>query len=130
VRRQFTEGSGAEDATVTGLPTAAAEPELATTSMRATGEGIHLTAPFEVRDDVMGDGLALSAVLGLEAVPEVLAMREGQEGRVVPPPGTCEPTGLSDRGGPQPRVARERGCGASPEPDAAGGVLRPHGWRR
>jgi hypothetical protein len=97
------------------LPTVAAEPELATAPMWATNEGIHLTAPFEVGDHVVGLGLVVPAVLRLEAVPEVLAVRDGEEGWVAPPLRTSEPSRLRDCGRPEPRVARHRERGAGPE---------------
>src|SRR5262249_60290482 len=61
----------------------------------------HLTAPFEVGDDVGGRGLAVPAVLRLEPVAEVLALRDGKKRRVPPPPRPGEPAGLRERGGPQ-----------------------------
>ena len=87
----------------------------------------HLTAPREVRDDIVGGGLAVPAVLRLEAVTEVRTVRDGEERRVSPPAGAGEPARLRDRGGPKPRVARDRGRGTGPEAGAAGVVLRLHG---
>ena len=59
--------------------------------------------------------MVVPAVLRLETVPEVLAMRDGEEGRVAPPLRAGEPSRLCDRGCPQPRVARHRECRTGPE---------------
>ena len=42
--------------------------------------------------------MVVPAVLRLEAVPEVLAVRDGEEGRVAPPLRAGEPSRLCDRG--------------------------------
>src|SRR5262249_34653667 len=87
----------------------------------------HLTAPFEVGDDVGGRGLAVPAVLRLEPVAEVLALRDGKKRRVPPPPRPGGPAGLRERGEPPPGTARGLPRGAGPAAGAAGAALGPHG---
>jgi len=60
-------------------------------------------------------GLAVPAVLRLEAVVEVLAVRYGEERRPAPPARAGEPPSLRGRGRPQPRAARHLEGGAGPE---------------
>jgi hypothetical protein len=87
----------------------------------------HLTAPFEVGDDVVGLGLVVPPVLGLEPVPEVRPGRHGNERRTAPPSRTGEPTRLRNGSAPQPRAPGHGNGGGAPEPSTAARTPLFHG---